>query len=247
VDKPPNVTVLQTKNLANIMLGAIPEDLPEGVAARWLRNKGVLQRAIADLLKDNHPKGIDDQIKDWTRFYADVFGRKIDTTGLIIPNETTELNGLVIIPKDMSIQEAWNAYEKEGILTRYDNQGEFGLDNLDEITQGHNDREPTESYALRIADAAESDKKPEDSDNGHNVTTTEPRMTLLERLLFGLKYYRNTGEHLDTETVTCCFGTTNLQGQRPVVAYRNGRVHLLWDHMKANLITEPYWSRTMKV
>ena len=52
------------------------------------------------------------------------------------------------------------------------------------------------------------------------------RITLLERLLFELKYFRESGKHLDIKNITLCSASRNTDGGVPGVDFYGSEVRV---------------------
>ncbi len=53
-------------------------------------------------------------------------------------------------------------------------------------------------------------------------------ITLRDRLLFELAYFKETGNHLDVESITLCSGSRDPDGDVPCVDWRGGRLYVYW-------------------
>jgi len=53
-------------------------------------------------------------------------------------------------------------------------------------------------------------------------------ITLRERLLYELEYFKKTGQHLDIDNITLCAGSRGSDGGVPRVGWRSGWVGVSW-------------------
>jgi len=51
-------------------------------------------------------------------------------------------------------------------------------------------------------------------------------MTVPERLLYEIKYYDETGEHLDVKNITLCSGSRDSAGSVPYVYWYSGGMYI---------------------
>lgn len=163
--------------------------------------------------------------KDWQDFYWKNFRIDLKQAVIKIPEKREGFNRLIIIPQGLTLTMV------EGALNR-----EFKTLSIDvfiaqEGTHSKHDRTPAKSYAIFIRDRKEPDE--ELADKSYNLLRVEnvKTMTLLERLILELKYYNETGEHLDIQTTTLCAGSRYSNIGIPAV---------LWDEGKENLVVLEY-------
>ena len=104
-------------------------------------------------------------------------------------------------------------------------------DDLNGATEGRNEREANQHYAIWVKDNPAADKE-----NG-NVSYNQIKkrggtyITLVERMLFEMKYFLETGEHMDTqETYTMCAGSRDSDGYVPYVCWHrgSGEMYVYW-------------------
>jgi hypothetical protein len=241
MNKNTHLTVDDAREIALALVGSIPGDLTIASGIRWRNSKDLLKRKIRQILKDDGSRDVGEVLSEWSQFYEKRFNITKPFSKLVIPHRPFGLNRLVVKVKEVS-GDALLRSCSQSFPIAYHPLGEFG-DSLDQVAL--NDERHGEDYAFWVMDVTESELSPPE-----NVTSPPgPCMTLDERLLLELKYNDENGGHLDTEKVTCCFGTRHSEGgERPVVCYRLGSVQVYWQ---ANQFSEivmscsPYWSREM--
>jgi len=155
---------------------------------------------------------------DWERFYKRHFGLDVDFSRVDIPPGEGRI---LIIAKGVAANTAYAAFQKSFKCWKYTDDLDFEVKNA---------RTATEHYAIRVLDGAEPDTK----FLGKSVQEVDPDMkfgeTLTERLVHGLKYYDETGKHLDMVGVTYCSGSRSAGGGVPLVGWHLslGKVTVSW-------------------
>jgi len=86
-----------------------------------------------------------------------------------------------------------------------------------------NDRSPSSgSYAIWLRDRVEADEEHKNKSANYLKSANISGITLLERLLFEFKYFRETGKHLDVQNWTLCSGSRYTGGGVPRVDWGPG-------------------------
>lgn len=101
--------------------------------------------------------------------------------------------------------------------------------NLDELVTS--DRSPTGAYTIKFkanveADTEYADKSVEDIKGLKSIT-------LLERILLELQYFKATGKHLDEVNLTLCAGSRDSGGRVPSCYWRGGWFFVSWCSVAA--------------
>ncbi len=204
----------QRRELATAISKVLPDDMPADIAQKWIGDGTSLKKVIYEALMP--PLFTGDPLVDWKSLYKKCFGFDVDFTGLEIPKKKDGFDRLIIVAKGVSPNRAYKACEKLFTCYRY-------TDDLNGSTEGRNEREPNQHYAIWVKDNPAADKE-----NG-NVSYNQIKkrggtyITLVERMLFEMKYFLETGEHMDTqETYTMCAGSRNSDGDVPYVYWDRG-------------------------
>lgn len=162
-----------------------------------------------------------DPHKQWEALYREEFNETRDFSGVIIPTR----NGFtrsVIVAKGITMNLAYEACAKKFPCWRY----------VDDLDKGipTNDRTPTEHYAVCVRDRQEADEELKNLSAADLTKKGMKGITLLERLLMELKYFRETGKHLDIQNVTLCSGSRNADGDVPSVDWIGGKFRVGWSY-----------------
>ncbi len=156
------------------------------------------------------PTGMDNSLQSWSEFYKRYFGITVDFSLVKIPDDPGGFDRIIFIPQGLKLNGILKAMLKALIKwwTFATN------DDLDKAVT-KNDRVPTQAYAIRCRERVEADEELK----GLSANQIEERkiqcMTLFERAIYGLKYYSETGEHLDIVNWTLCAGSRNSDGDVP--------------------------------
>ncbi|MGD0230300.1 MAG: hypothetical protein ABSC19_08070 [Syntrophorhabdales bacterium] len=162
-----------------------------------------------------------DSLLDWERFYLKHFGPTYDFASLAIPACPGDGWRLLIIAdiplgqlyakcKELFECWCWTDSSFDGIVTS----------NERDIKNG--------PYAIWVRNNVEADEELK------NLSATEIKEkgiateTLAERLVHELKFFAETGEHLDLKNVTLCAGSLDSFGVVPGVCWRYGAMTVLW-------------------
>ena len=154
------------------------------------------------------------QFQSWLRFYRKVFNLEFeDATEIVIPPRLPGFSWLIVVPRYVDLRGVLEACKE-----RFEVEVKFYSDIASAVvanTRSNKNR----GYAVWIRHRQITDDRllglsvQELEDIGANT------MTLLERLLAELKFYTETGRHLDQTKLTLCAGT-RLEGDYfPTVAW----------------------------
>lgn len=99
----------------------------------------------------------------------------------------------------------------------------FSLINLSTITD-----ERTGSYIVSFNANVEADEKYKNMSAGQIKKKNIKAITLKERLLLEMKYFKETGKHLDIDNITLCAGSRHEYGGVPCVNFCDGKVRVNW-------------------
>jgi|GEM_PF-1027365 len=181
-------------------------------------------------------KTILSQLQQWQLLYQQEFNLDIskDIDNLHIPDKPNDpaqgrplqqgsgqagFNWLIIVHKSLKPNQIFNKLQEKFNCYKY-------RDNLDEITTIA-DRPDTNIYAIWIRDRVEADEEHRNKSANRIQEEGINSITLEERLLLELWYWRNTKEHLDLNTWTLAAGSRDPLGRVPGV-YGDGDVQGLY-------------------
>lgn len=150
-------------------------------------------------------------ISDWQDFYREVFGIEADFSNLVIPAKRDGFDRLLIIAESMTPQ---RLYDKCSELFP---SWKWTESNLDEIVTS--DRTVKGAYAIWVRDRVEADEELKNLSANQLKERNISGITLEGRLIYELKYFKETGKHLDINNVTLCSGSRIRVGSVPLVNF----------------------------
>ncbi len=217
-------TCLQLKvHLAEIQSLFREFDLELGKVRETRQTEGLLkmqkeiEEKIEKLQKEFIPKEIREKIKDWQNFYREVFQMEIDFSHIKIPKKQEGFERLIIMQKGLTVQ---RLFDKCAELFPTKNWMEGNLDEI--VTSDRNASQ--RAYAIWVRENVEADKELKNlsaNDIAEKGITAE---TLEERLLDEIKYFKQTGKHLDIANVTLCTGSRLSDSIVPSVGWSIDRL-----------------------
>lgn len=154
---------------------------------------------------------------DWENFYGQVFQMSVSFSKLIVPPRQRGFNRLVIMAPGMTAQ---RLYRK--CIDLFPSWAAKDC-NLDFLVRNERSHRKT-SYAVWFRDRVEADE--EEIRSAYRLSAEgEPCITLEERILLELKFFKETERHLDLTRFTKCAGSRFSDGYVPVAGYKN---RLFW-------------------
>ena len=195
--------------------GGSPLD-PEWVA-------GELQRIVEGGLGPDEE--VSNLLASWQKFYRDLFGLKIDLSSLVVPGRKEGFDQLVIVAQGMTPQQLYNKCAKLFPCWKWTDRS------LDEIVQSERTAKDG-TYAVWCRDVVEADEDLKNLSANYLTKRGITGITLEERLLMELKYFKETGNHLDIADITLCSGSRYSDGRVPEVYWYpdDRRLYVLWCH-----------------
>lgn len=154
----------------------------------------------------------DSQLISWCVLIKDLFGIKINTSSLKIPEPQPGFDRLIVVPKGITLNQIIVACRER-----------FGdvyccYDDLDR-TVVQNDRTNSQTYAIWVRERIEADEELKNLSANQLQKQNVPGITLMERLLQELKYFSETKKHLDLKNITLCAGSRYSDGSVPGVGW----------------------------
>ncbi|MEK7138056.1 MAG: hypothetical protein AAB787_00965 [Patescibacteria group bacterium] len=217
------MTAGQHKDLMAAVIEQFPTDITFTRAQQLIGRKRTIGEEIARILRGSEMPA--EVIAEWTAFYKKL-NIEVDLTGLVLPDYEKGHDRLIVIPKGLTLNQVWAACQKVFGGKIWSAYG----DDLDSSVPT-NDRVPTTSYAIRVRERVEADEELKNLSANDLKKKKIDGVTLLERLVYGLKYFDETGNHLDRENWTLCTGSRDSDGSVPYVYLSSGgEVRVYWCH-----------------
>jgi hypothetical protein len=147
---------------------------------------------------------------EWEELYRED-GIKVDFSNLRIPEHKQGLDRLIIIPKGLKIQQAYDN------LAKHFQCRKVTENNLDEVVTKNERDSSNESYAIWVWDLTRANKElPE-----LLVDLELSGITLLEMLQYLRKYRKVKGQYLNCMKEILCLGSRFLSGRVPGVRWND--------------------------
>jgi hypothetical protein len=162
-------------------------------------------------------------IADWQKFYQDEFSLTTDLSAIRVPEARNGFGRTLYVAQGVTTQKVYDRCAELFPCWKYTNES------LDTAIPT-NDRYPTNgSYAILVRDRVEADKEHQNKSAADIKAAGILGIIVLERLLLELKYFRETGKHLDIENVTACTGSRSSGGSVPGVDWRGFKLRVGWS------------------
>jgi hypothetical protein len=196
----------QLGSLAGFIVEFLASILNFSQVEHWLKHKNELKKKLREAFS------VTDEFfeirEDWQKFYKTNFDWNVDFGQVLIPVRPAYGKWrLLFIPKGMTMNLAFKTCEKLFTSWKY-------YDDLDKKII-KNIRNTDSNYVVWVRDEVE----PDSEFLGKSTRQADPEMligiTLLERIIFEIKYFTETGKHLDIKGVTFCSGSRNSGGDIP--------------------------------
>lgn len=159
------------------------------------------------------PMDVASQLKRWKKLYKQCFNIVLDTNSRVIPERQEDFDRLIAVAQGVTVNQvlaflgahfAIDISSIKGLVLK-DGHYEESTTQVDLDTWiTENERTNKDTYVIRVRESAEADEANADKSADAIGEAKIPTMTLLERLLYELVYFTETGKHLDTDTATLC-------------------------------------------
>jgi hypothetical protein len=182
--------------------------------------KGLTLFHLQAFLEHRNPFAIDDIRKDWEDFYKRLFNFRIDFTNVAIPNDPRGLKRAIYTPQNLTYTDVVKVLKKKFKVRLYTNK-------LDGYVV--DDRASNQSYMVFVSDKVEADPDLACIWASRLKERNRNCITLMERLIYELKYFDETGEHLDVENITLCAGSRYFDGSVPAVRWHGDQLRVSYE------------------
>ncbi|MDO8590840.1 MAG: hypothetical protein Q7R65_02580 [bacterium] len=212
----------QLNEIYSLLPKGVPTELSFETANAIIGNKGAFIEKVTSLFPD--PAILKDQVKQWEHFYREVFGITEDCSQVKLPPRKEGFNRLIVVVKGLTHNQVYDTCTKSFRCWRYS-------DDLNtSVTKNDRDSNRDGTYAIWVRDAVEADEELKNLSANDIKKQNIKGVTLLERMLHELKYFLETGKHLDIENVTLCTGSRDSGDGVPDAYWCDGRFRVYWCH-----------------
>lgn len=213
-----NISLGQAIEFGAVVQRHLPRDLTHDELQYWIGN----QKELAHFLRGLRRTETRDFSESWQSFFMKYFGMELDLSEIATPKHQRGFDRVVIVPSGLTINrviQVCATFFK--VYCYYDDLGN---------AVAHNDREAKDGrhYAIRIRDRVEADEELRSKSANQLKDESVVTMTLMERLILELKYYDETGKHLDMGNATLCAGSRDSDGSVPDVCWHDDKLCVYW-------------------
>ncbi len=224
ISKKPSVQkrIEQLGSLAGFIVDFLATILNFSQVEYWLGHKTELKKKLREIFS------IIDEFseirEEWQKFYKTHFNWDVGFGQVIIPLKPEGKWRLLFIPKGMNLNLSFSICEKLFKSWRY-------TEDLNQAVT-KNIRNTDSHYAVWVRDEVEPDQE----FLGKSTRQADPDMkigiTLLERIIFEIKYFTENGNHLDVTGLTYWSGSRYAYGDVPIACLdNNGKFSVDWSYL----------------
>lgn len=221
------------QELTSSIIKNIPKNIDPEVALDWINNPSSLAEVLEIALSKETAQTYNTHFQKlkWLQFYRSVFDLKLDLN-FTLPKSKYGFNGMVIVHQEVNENIVYGKcvelFDRKG--WSYSKSLTLSCSDKDVV------KTRTKPYGVWIRNYTQASMEfPGMSCKDHNKNKNIFGMTLLERLLLELKYYWESGEHLDTESLTLCYGNLPNQHQNiPYVSWTSDGMEIGIHHIEAS-------------
>ena len=154
---------------------------------------------------------------EWERFYLKHFSHTVDLAGLHVPLKPDYPCRAVVIISGITNNIVFDACTKAFKTWRYTND----LNTVTDVVQ-----RPSGPYVVWARDVIEADEDMKNKSAEDIEKAGINTLTLKERMMLELKYFDETGKHLDIENWTLCTGSRSSGGSVPFANWGDGKFYV---------------------
>lgn len=211
----------QYKDILATLTQSIPEGISFNDARSIIGNKGPLVSDIRSTIKKYIPSALSArQLTEWSKLYHDHFGIELDTKTISIPAHQKGFDRLIVVAQGITIQQAYDVCNTLFPCRKSINKS------LDEAVSSNDRNSLNNSYAIWTRDRIEADEELKNISANNLKSRNISTLTLLERILFELKYFLETRNHLDINNTTLCTGSRSSDGSVPYACWARSKFHV---------------------
>lgn len=200
----------------------IPVDLSFDDAQNILGRKTPFMDEVHAVFAKYSTEPIKKAMVDWQAFYREEFSMDCTFEGIEIPVQPAGFGRLIIIAPDITTEGVYRQCARRFSCWKC-------TDDSLNVAVPTNDRDNgRKGYAIWVRERVEADEKHKDKSADDLKEAGIKGMTLLERLVYELKFFKETGNHLDVDNVTLCSGSRYSDGDVPDVDWYDDELRVDW-------------------
>ena len=148
------------------------------------------------------------QLSDWITFYKKYFNLELETANLQFPDHQEGFDRLIIVAKGLTRNQVFSVCERQFSCRRY-------VEDLDNTIKPDERCAQNGAYAIWVRDRVEADEDNKNQSFNKRRAQGCDDENILERMVHELKYFDETGKHLDINNWTL---TSSLCADRGAVS-----------------------------
>ena len=158
-------------------------------------------------------KPLSQQLADWKLFYKKFFRHNLDINNIQIPDQPNGFDRLIVVAKGFTLNQIY------AVMVRHFDCWQYTEDLDKVITRNDRDANKTDTYAVWLRDRQEADEENQNLSAKEVWDKKIQGITLAERMLYELKFWDETGDHLDMDNVTLCAGSRRSDDDVPYMSF----------------------------
>ncbi len=198
----------QVKDFISALVQEVPVNLPYNSKGKILKE---VRKLFASVVADPYT----DVLLGWEQFYLKHFQKTYDFSRLFIPNCPGE-NWRLLIIVDLLLEQLYAKMKELFPCWRWTDE------DLDRIINWNERDAKNGPYAIWVKDIVEADEELKSYSANKIKEMSVTTETLAERFVHELKFFHETGKHLDVINWTLCTGSRYSDGYVPGVDFRPG-------------------------
>jgi hypothetical protein len=153
-------------------------------------------------------------ITDWQKFYSEVFGIECNFSNLRLPQRKEGFDRLIVVAEGMTLKQIYKKCKESFPCWKWTDRNFAETVNSERTAENG-------AYAVWFRNRVEADEELRNFSVKDLEKANIPCITLEERLLYELKYFTETGKHLDIKSITLCAGSRYSSGYVPDIRWGN--------------------------
>ncbi len=193
---------------------------------------GMAEFVVVAMSGKKQSKPLSQQLMEWKLFYKKFFRHELDLESIKIPTRQEGFDRLIVVAKGFTLNQIYAVIARHFDCWRYTEDLDKAFADNPEKGFKANDRDANRdgSYAIWVRDRKEADEENKKQSARQRWQAKSQDITLGERMLYELKFWDETGEHLDLHNWTMCSGSRNAGGCVPDMGCRSGPVRVGWHY-----------------
>lgn len=206
----------EIKDFISALVQEVPVALPYNAKGRILKE---VRKLFASVVVNPYAN----VVLEWEQFYLKHFQKAYEFSQLLIPDCPGE-NWRLLIIVDLLLEQLYAKMKELFPCWRWTN------DDLDKIVNWNERDAKNGAYAIWVRNGIEADEEYKNHSANKIKEMRIATETLGERMIHELKFFDETGEHLDIKNVTLCSGSRYSDGYVPRVDFDpcTGKVDVDW-------------------